>query len=63
MAELDLQRINISKSITPDPIEKSLSLRYEEILALRMAVRRASSKLATKRPRPNGTKRMQANGK
>jgi len=61
--ELDLQRINVSKSITLDPIEKSLCLRYAEVLALRKAVRKESSTLAAKRPRRNGTKRAHMNGK
>ncbi|MEH2492828.1 hypothetical protein V1280_008767 [Bradyrhizobium sp. AZCC 2230] len=61
--ELDLQRINVSKSVTLDPIEKSLCLRYAEVLALRKAVRKESSTSATKRPRRSGNKRTRVNGK
>jgi hypothetical protein len=60
---VDLQRINISKSIVLDPVEKSLCLRYAEVLALRKAVRKESSILATKRPKRNELKRMHGNGK
>jgi len=56
--EFGLQRINISKSTMLDPLEKSLCLRYAEILALRKAVRKESSTLASKKPKPNGSKRM-----
>lgn len=61
--EFDLQRINIPKSIACDPIEKSLSSRYAEVLALREAVRKESSTSTTKRPRRNGNKRTRVNGK
>jgi hypothetical protein len=40
---IDLQRINISKNIVLDAVEKSLCLRYAEVLALRKAVRKESS--------------------
>ena len=60
---VDLQRINISRSIVLDPVEKSLCLRYAEVLALRKAVRKESSTLATKRPKRNELKRMHGNGK
>ncbi|MDN3278955.1 hypothetical protein QWJ07_32160 [Frankia sp. RB7] len=58
-----MQRINVSKSIILDPIEKSLCLRYEEVIALRKAVRRESSVLAAKRIRRSGTKQAHVNGK
>lgn len=61
--ELDLQRINVSKSTTRDSIEKSLCLRYAEVLALREAVRKESSASTMKRPRRNGSKRTRVNGK
>lgn len=60
---VDLQRINLSKSTMLDPIEQSLCLRYAEVLALRKAVRKESSTLATKRATRNGTKRLHGNGK
>lgn len=61
--ELDLQRINVSKSTTRDPIEKSLCLRYAEVLALREAVRKESSTSTAKRPRRSASKRTRVNGK
>lgn len=61
--ELDLQRTNVSKRTTHDPIEKSLCLRYAEVLALREAVRKESSTSTTKRPRRSGSKRTRVNGK
>ena len=61
--EFDLQRMIVSKSTTLDPTERSLCLRYAEILALREAVRKESSTLAAKRPRLNDTKRVHVNGK
>jgi len=53
-----LQRINVTKSIRLDPIEESLCLRYAEILALRKAIQKESSTLASKKPKPSETKRM-----
>ncbi|WP_143198008.1 hypothetical protein [Bradyrhizobium sp. AS23.2] len=53
-----MQRIIVSKNVTLDPIEKSLCLRYAEVLALREAVRKESSTLATKKPKRNGTNRV-----
>jgi len=58
-----LQRINVSKSIARDPIEKSLCLRYAEVLALREAVRKESSAATTKRPRRSGSKPTRISGK
>ncbi|MCG2672820.1 hypothetical protein ACFPFP_38580 [Bradyrhizobium sp. GCM10023182] len=58
-----MQRINISKSIARDPIEKSLCLRYEEVLALREAVRKASSTSTMKRLRRSGNKKAGVNSK
>ncbi|MGX4803352.1 hypothetical protein [Bradyrhizobium guangdongense] len=57
-----MQRIHISR-ITRDPIEKSLYLRYAEILALREAVRKESSNAAAKKLRRTGNKRGRVNGK
>lgn len=53
-----MQRINVYKNVTLDPIEKSLCLRYAEIVALRKAVRKESLTLASKKPRSNRRKRM-----
>ena len=53
-----MQRINVTKSIRLDPIEESLCLRYAEILALRKAIRKESSTLASKKPKPSEAKRM-----
>ncbi|MGY3346707.1 hypothetical protein ACVI1I_006710 [Bradyrhizobium sp. USDA 4459] len=61
--DVHLQRTTVSKSIALDPIEKSLCLRYAEVLALREAVRKESSPAATKRPRRNGSKRRHVPGK
>lgn len=61
--EFDLQRIDVSKSTTLDAIEKSLCLRYAEVLALREAVRKESSTSTMKRPRRSGSKRTRVNGK
>jgi hypothetical protein len=55
--QLDLRRLIAAKSRALDPIEKSLSLRYAEVLALREAVRKQTSTLATKRSRRSDTKR------
>lgn len=53
-----MQRINISKNIKLDPIERSLCLRYAEILELRKAIRKERSTLASKKPKSNDTKRV-----
>jgi len=61
--EFDLQRMIVSKSATLDPTERSLCLRYAEVLALREAVRKERSTLAAKRPRRIDAKRTYVNGK
>jgi hypothetical protein len=60
--ELDLQRIIVSKNVTLDQIEKSLCLRYAEVLALREAIRKETSTSVSRKPRRNGTKRIHVNG-
>lgn len=58
-----MQRINVSKSIARDPIEKSLYLRYAEVLSLRKAVRKESLTSTMKRPKRSSNKRTRINGK